>query len=199
MSHIPKNVIIASLMNSSIPLGNRSPKIVNAVVEISKETHNKYEYDEKLDTIKLDRVLHSPMHYPIDYGFLPETRSKDGDHLDVMIITNSPVFTGCLIEVRPIGALIMSDDKGDDEKILAVPLKNPNFDQVQNLRDVEPHLLREIVHFFTEYKRLENKNVKIGDWLSRIQAYKIIKDSYKVFKEEEDQKKVELSASHILE
>jgi len=184
-------------MNSAISLGNKFPKIVNAIVEIIKETHNKYEYDEKLDIIKLDRVLHSPMHYPVDYGFLPQTRSKDGDHLDVMIITNSPVFTGCLIEVRPIGALIMSDEKGDDEKILAVPLKNPNYDHIQNLKDVEPHFLRELVHFFTEYKRLENKNVTVGDWLNRAESYKIIKDSYKVYQKEEAQKKVELSASHI--
>jgi len=186
-------------MNSAISLGTKSPQIVNAIVEIAKETHNKYEYDEKLDIIKLDRVLHSPMHYPVDYGFLPQTRSKDGDHLDVMIITNSPVFTGCLIEVRPVGVLIMSDESGDDEKILAVPLKNPNYDHIKTLKDVEPHFLKELVHFFTEYKRLEDKGVIVKGWLGRNEAYKIIKDSYKVFKEEEYQKKVELSASHIHE
>jgi len=186
-------------MNSAISIGNKFPQIVNSIVEIAKETHNKYEYDEELDIIKLDRVLHSPMHYPVDYGFIPQTRSKDGDHLDVMIITNSPVFTGCLIEVRPIGVLIMNDESGDDEKILAVPLKNPNYDHIKNLKDVEPHFLKELVHFFTEYKRLENKNVSVKGWLNRTEAYKIIKDSFKVYQEEDRLKQVELSAAHIQE
>jgi len=186
-------------MYSNISLGLKSPQVINAVVEITKETHNKYEYDEKLDIIKLDRVLHSPMHYPVDYGFIPETRSKDGDHLDVMIITNSPVFTGCLIEVRPIGILIMSDENGDDEKVLAVPDKNPNYDHVKNLKDVEPHFLKELVHFFSEYKRLENKSVTVKGWLNRSEAYKIIKESNKVYLTEEHHKNIQLSASHILE
>ena len=186
-------------MNTAISLGDKSPKIINAIVEIAKETHNKYEYDESLDIIKLDRVLHSPMHYPVDYGFIPQTRSKDGDHLDVMIITNSPVFTGCLIEVRPVGVLIMSDENGDDEKILAVPLKNPNYDHIKTLKDVESHFLLELVHFFSEYKRLENKNVTVKGWLNRSEAYKIIKESNKVYQAEEHQKQTELFSAHILE
>ena len=186
-------------MNSAINLGHKAPQVINTIVEIAKETHNKYEYDEELDIIKLDRVLHSPMHYPVDYGFIPETRSKDGDHLDVMIITNSPVFTGCLIEVRPIGVLIMSDESGDDEKILAVPLKNPNYDHIKTLNDVESHFLKELVHFFTEYKRLENKDVSVKGWLGRADAYKIIKESNKVYKEEQKLKQTELSAAHIQE
>ena len=186
-------------MNSFITLGDKAPKVINAIVEIVKQTSNKYEYDEQLDIIKLDRVLHSPMFYPVDYGFIPETRSKDGDHLDVMIITNSPVFTGCLIEVRPIGILIMSDENGDDEKVLAVPLKNPNYDHVKNLKDVEPHFLKELVHFFSEYKRLENKNVTVKGWLNRTETYKIIRESNKVYLNEEHQKNIELSAAHILE
>lgn len=184
---------------SDISVGDHSPQIVNAIVEIPKETHNKYEYDEKLDIIKIDRVLHSPMHYPVDYGFIPQTRSKDGDHLDVMIITNSPIFTGCLIKVRPIGVLIMSDEKGDDEKILSVPLKNPSYDHVKSLKDVEDHFLKELVHFFSEYKRLENKSVTVKGWLNRTEAYKIIKESTKVYQQEEHQKSIQFSASHILE
>ena len=184
-------------MNSSIHIGHQSPQIINAIVEIAKETHNKYEYDEELDIIKLDRVLHSPMHYPVDYGFIPETRSKDGDHLDVMIITNSPVFTGCLIEVRPIGVLVMTDEAGDDEKILAVPLKNPNYDHIKSLKDVEPHFLKELTHFFTEYKRLENKDVTVKDWMGKTEAYKIIRQSIKVYKQEQKEKNQELSSRHI--
>ena len=174
---------------SHISIGEKSPKIVNAIVEIPKDTHNKYEYDENLDIIKLDRVLHSPMHYPVDYGFIPQTRSKDGDHLDIMIITDSPVFTGCLVEARPIGVLIMSDEKGEDEKILAVADKNPIYDHIQKLSDVDPHFLRELVHFFSEYKRLENsKDAVVQGWLNRTQAYKIINQSSKVYQHEEHQK-----------
>ncbi len=176
-------------MMSDIPIGDNSPKIINVIVEIPKDTHNKYEYDENLHIIKLDRTLHSPMHYPVDYGFVPQTKSKDGDHLDIMIITNYPVFPGCLVEVRPIGVLIMSDEKGEDEKILAVPSKNPNYDHIQKLSDVDEHFLKELVHFFSEYKRLEsNKEVKVKGWLNRTQAYKIIKQSFKAYQTEKSAK-----------
>lgn len=180
-------------MISTINIGENSPKVVNAIVEIAKKTSNKYEYDEKLDIIKLDRVLHSPMYYPVDYGFIPETRSKDGDHLDVMIITDAPVFTGCLLEIRPIGAIIMKDEAGDDEKILAVPVKNPNYDHIQKLSDISNHFLDELVHFFSEYKRLEkNKDVIVGGWLDRKEAYKIIQASNKIYKVEQKQKNCEM-------
>jgi len=181
-------------MNSFITLGEKSPKVVNAIVEIVKQTSNKYEYDEKLDIIKLDRVLHSPMYYPVDYGFIPETRSKDGDHLDVMIMTDSPVFTGCLLEVRPVGVLIMSDEHGVDEKILAVPLKNPNYNHIEKLLDVSDHFLKELVHFFTEYKRLENnKDVDVKGWLNRKEAYDIIRESNQVYKIEQKKKQLEMA------
>lgn len=184
-------------MNSLITLGDKSPKVVNAIVEIAKQTSNKYEYDEHLDIIKLDRVLHSPMYYPVDYGFIPETRSKDGDHLDVMIMTDSPVFTGCLLEVRPLGVLIMSDEHGDDEKILAVPLRNPVYDQVQKLSDVPEHFLKELIHFFSEYKRLENKDIDVNvkGWLNRKAAYDIIREANQVYKAEQKQKQFEMAAA----
>ncbi|MFA7301257.1 MAG: inorganic diphosphatase [Candidatus Shapirobacteria bacterium] len=165
-------------MFNHILIGKSAPKIVNAIVEIPKNTHNKYEYDEKLGVIKLDRVLHSPFHYPFDYGFIPETRSPDGDHLDVLIITDSPVFPGCLLEVKVIGAMLMSDDKGMDEKILAVPVGNPIYKHYKNLSHVSPHLLREIEHFFSDYKFLEDKEPSsIKGWVDRTEAYKIIKEA----------------------
>ena len=181
-------------MYSHITVGDQSPKTVNAIVEIPKQTSNKYEYDEKLDIIKLDRVLHSPMFYPVDYGFIPDTRSKDGDHLDVMIMTTSPVFTGCLLEVRPIGVLIMTDESGDDEKILAVPLKSPIHDEIQKLSDVPEHFLKELVHFFSEYKRLENgKDVTVKGWLNRKAAYDIIRESNQIYKIEQKKKQLEMA------
>lgn len=172
-------------MFEDIQIGTDSPKTVNAIIEIPKDTYNKYEYDEKLGIIRLDRVLYSPMHYPVDYGFIPETRSDDGDHLDVMVITNAPVFVGCLLEVRPLGVLLMEDNKGVDEKILAVPLKNPIYDKYRKLSDVSPHFLKEIEHFFAEYKHLENcKDATIRGWGNRLTAYKIIRESQKTYQRE---------------
>ncbi len=169
-----------------IKIGKKAPKLVNVIIEIPKDSHNKYEYDEELDLIKLDRVLHSPMFYPADYGFIPETRSDDGDHLDVLVLTNAPVFPGCLLEVRPIGALIMSDENGRDEKILAVPARNPNYHHIKKLHDIPAHMLEEIEHFFAEYKFLEKKEkgVKINGWIGRVETYKLIKSAYKKFQDE---------------
>jgi inorganic pyrophosphatase len=164
-----------------IPIGDKFPEVVNAIIEVPQGGHNKYEYDEKLGVIKLDRVLHSPLHYPFDYGFIPETRSDDGDHLDVMVYTNAPMFPGCLIEVRPVAIMYMSDEHGVDEKILAVPLNNPNFSHITRMRDVPPHSLKEIEHFFREYKRLENKEVQVDGWDLRKQAYRVIKSANKKY------------------
>lgn len=150
-----------------LPIGDNVPDVVNAVVEVPKGSHNKYEFDEKLGVIKLDRVLYSPVHFPLDYGFIPETRSADGDHLDVLIIGSDPVFPGCLVEVRPLGFLQMIDSGEEDLKILAVQTKNPRFDTIKDMKDVEttqPHLLKEIVHFFQVYKDLQGKKVEIVGW-----------------------------------
>jgi inorganic pyrophosphatase len=173
-------------MISNIKIGVKSPKIVNVIIEIPAETHNKYEYDEELDIIKLDRVLHSPVHYPFDYGFIPETRCDDGDHLDIMVVTNSPTFPGCLLEARILGALLMSDEHGGDEKILAVPVHNPYFSHMKSIKDISPHLLDEILHFWSSYKFLEKKDkpVKLKGWVGRLDAYKIIKNSLKAFQTE---------------
>ena len=120
-----------------LPIGENAPDVVNAVVEIPQGSQNKYEFDEVLGVIKLDRVLYSPVHYPLDYGFIPETRSPDGDHLDVLIIGNGPVFPGCMVEVRPLGLLKMIDDGDEDFKILGVQVKNPRLTSLHDLKDIE--------------------------------------------------------------
>lgn len=168
-------------MFDHISIGDLFPEVVRAIIEIPCNTFNKYEYDEDMGIIKLDRVLHSPMHYPVDYGFIPETRSEDGDHLDIMIMTKSPVFTGCLLDARPLGVLIMKDECGRDEKILAVPKNDPYYNHIRRLSHVSPHLLLELEHFFTQYKHLEGKKAKVEGWQNRSVAYKIIKDSFKVY------------------
>ena len=138
-----------------IPTGSAPPGIVNAIIEIPTNERNKYELDKELGIFRLDRVLHSAVHYPGDYGFLPRTLGDDGDPLDVLVLTTIPVFTGCLIECRPIGLFHLVDRGRADEKVLAVPVSDPYADGIHELGDVRQHTLREIEHFFQVYKDLE--------------------------------------------
>lgn len=138
--------------------------IVDAFIEIPTGSQNKYEYDETRGAFVLDRVLFSPMHYPTEYGYLPETLALDGDPLDILVITSFPTFPGCVIESRVVGVLIMSDDKGQDEKLLAVPTSDPRFKDVTSLEHIPEHKLKEIAHFFQVYKDLENKTTQIEGW-----------------------------------
>src|SRR5215217_901254 len=124
--------------------GNDDVASILAFIEIPRGSRNKYEYDESTGRFILDRVLYSSVHYPTDYGFIPETLADDGDALDALVIVNEPTFSGCLIPARPIGMLDMRDDKGEDEKILAVPLGDPRFEGVETLSDISAHWLREI-------------------------------------------------------
>jgi inorganic pyrophosphatase len=147
-----------------LPIGDRSPEVFRAVIEIPKDGTNKFEYDKELHVFKLDRNLHSPVHYPGDYGFIPSTLSDDGDPLDVLVLVPGPSFPGCVQEVRPIGLLEMLDQGVLDEKVLAVGKNNPRYTNVWNYTDIYPHMLREITHFFSIYKDLEGKRVEIKGW-----------------------------------
>jgi len=138
--------------------------IVEVVVEIPKYSHNKYEYDPQRGMFRLDRPLYSPVHYPGDYGFIPDTLAEDGDPLDVLIITDHPTFPGCLVEARVIGALVMRDEKGEDTKILAVVHNDPRTRQIHDLADVPEHVRREIEYFFAIYKDLEGKPTAVSGW-----------------------------------
>lgn len=162
----------------TLPIGARVPEIVNAVVEIPRGQANKYEYDRVLHVFRLDRTLYSPVHFPGDYGFLPSTLSPDGDGLDVLILVNEPSFPGCLIEVRPIGLLLMTDQGAADEKVLAVATSNPHYRDVHSYTEVYPHILREIEHFFSIYKDLENKRTKVIEWRDAPQAQVAINESH---------------------
>ncbi len=170
-----------------VPIGDKAPNIINAIIEIPARSSMKYEYDEALDVIKLDRVLHSPMFYPADYGFVPETRADDGDHLDVLVLISQPTFPGCMLEVRPIGVLDMEDEEGRDWKILAVSTKDPRFKDVNNISDVDSHLMDEIQHFFEQYKHLENKWATVKGWGDVDEAHKRIKESQERFRQEQNQ------------
>lgn len=165
----------------SLGIGEKYPKVLNAVIEISKGGHNKYEVDPATGFIKLDRVLHSPLFYPVDYGFIAETLAPDGDHLDVLVVTDSPVMPGCVVEVRPLGILRLTDGGEQDDKLVAVQANNPHFHHKQELSDLAPHLLDEIVHFFEEYKKLENKQVEVTGYAPLAEAEQFIRETHQAF------------------
>ena len=168
----------------TIPLGDKAPEAINVVVEIPRGSHHKYEYDEELDEIKLDRVLHSAVFYPTDYGFIPHTRSEDGDHLDVLVLITEPVFSGCVLTVRPIGVLDMEDNAGQDWKIVAVADKDPRLKTINDITGVDEHYKKEIVEFFETYKHLEDKWAKVKGWLGKEEAYRILKEAQERFAKE---------------
>ena len=136
----------------------------DVLIEIPKGSRNKYEYDFELKKIRYDRMLFSSMMYPADYGFIPETLALDGDPLDVLVLVTEPTFPGCVMEVKPIGVFHMADDKGPDEKVICVPVSDPIWNKLNDLSDMNPHLLKEIEHFFQVYKDLENKQVDVEGW-----------------------------------
>lgn len=154
--------------------GPHPPKSVNAVIEIPKGGRNKYEYDPESGLFKLDRVLYSAVHYPAAYGFIPGTRAKDGDPVDILVMTSEPTFTGCLVEARPVGLFRMRDEAGDDEKILAVTAIDPHYDEIIEITQVSGHFLREVEHFFRIYKELEGKSVETLGWYGREAAEEVI-------------------------
>jgi inorganic pyrophosphatase len=160
-----------------LPPGSRVPYIVDAVVEIPKNTRNKVEYDHEQEVFRVDRVLYAPVRYPGDYGFIPSTLSPDGDALDVLVLVTDPTFTGCVIEVRPIGLLEMTDEAGGDEKVLAVPQTDPRFEEILDLPDLPQHLLREAHYFFDIYKELEGKETAVLGWHGVQRAHDVICDA----------------------
>ncbi|MCR5863302.1 inorganic diphosphatase [Flavobacterium sp. J372] len=146
----------------------------DVLIEIPKGSRNKYEYDFRLKKIRYDRMLFSSMMYPADYGFIPETLALDGDPLDVLVLVTEPTFPGCVMEVKPIGVFHMADEKGPDEKIVCVPVSDPVWNKLQDLSDMNPHLLKEIEHFFQVYKDLEQKKVDVEGWGDVNEAHAII-------------------------
>jgi inorganic pyrophosphatase len=151
---------------------------INVLIEIPKGSRNKYEFDKDTNQIMLDRVLHSAVHYPADYGFVPNTLYDDGDPLDVMVITRFPTVPGCVVPSRPIGVLMMDDTGDSDEKIIAVPEKDPYHEKWNNINDVPAALKNEIEEFFKTYKNLEKgKSVDIKGWEDKNKAEEIIQKS----------------------
>jgi inorganic pyrophosphatase len=152
-------------------------QVVTVVVEIPKGSRNKYEFDPELGAIVLDRLLFTSMVYPADYGFIDATLGEDGDPLDALVFVGEPTFPGCRIRARPVGLFLMRDEKGPDEKILCVPLRDPLWSQVRELSDLNPNLLAEVEHFFQVYKDLERKEVATGGFRGREEALRVIAEA----------------------
>src|SRR5258708_20830155 len=157
------------------------PGLVEVVVEIPRGSRNKYEFDKERGVLVLDRVLYSSVHYPTDYGFIPGTLAQDGDALDALVVVDEPTFPGCHIMARPIGVLDMRDEKGPDQKILAVPIVDPRCSRIHDLNDIDPHWLREIENFFQTYKALEDKWTDVVGWENAAAAAKAIREARALF------------------
>lgn len=147
---------------------------VETFIEIPKGSNNKYEWDKELNRPRLDRVLYSPMFYPADYGYVDQTLEEDGDPIDVLVMVTNPTIPGCVVDTRIVGVLAMADDKGVDNKLLGVPVKDPRFKQINDLADVPAHILKEIEHFFKVYKDLEGKKTEIEGWGDKAKAAEIL-------------------------
>jgi inorganic pyrophosphatase len=151
---------------------------LTCLVEIPRGSRNKYEYDEERQVIRLDRRLFSSVVYPADYGFLEQTLTAEGRHLDALVLVNEPTFPGCRVDVRAIGLFRMRDEMGIDDKVLCVPLRDPDWDAVAELDDVSRLLREEIAHFFTIYKDLEPDRITaIEGWAGRADAEAEIEDA----------------------
>jgi inorganic pyrophosphatase len=164
-------------------MGEKSPEIFNVIIEIPKGSKNKYEIDKETGMIALDRAMHTSQDYPFDYGFVPQSHWEDGDPLDVVLLTTFPLFPGVLVKARAVGVARMIDDGESDAKIIAVPVKDPRFDEIQDLKDVNPHLIKEIEHFFITYKLLQKKTVEINGFGDKAEALEVILKSKDLYKE----------------
>ncbi|MCZ8326277.1 MAG: inorganic diphosphatase [Sphingomonadaceae bacterium] len=161
-----------------IPAGDNPPEELNVLIEVPIGGEPvKYEFDKASGALFVDRILHTPMRYPANYGFVPHTMGEDGDPLDALVIARSPIMAGAVIKVRPVGVLLMEDDKGGDEKLVCVPLDStfPYYREVVGHDDLPPIVTQQIEHFFQHYKDLEpGKWVKIKGWGDAAEAKRLI-------------------------
>lgn len=163
--------------------GEATPQEVSVIVEIPKGSQNKYEYDKKNGVFALDRVLFSPIHYPGDYGIIPQTLAEDGDPLDALVLVSYPTYPGILIKARPIGMLRMLDNGEADNKILCVPVDDIRMEHITNVSDIQKPVREEIAHFFEVYKQLEGKEVRLGGWEEVDEAHQVILQSIAAYNE----------------
>lgn len=166
-----------------VSLGDNVPEEINVIIEIPKGSSNKYEIDKETGLIKLDRANYSAAPYPVDYGFAPQTFWDDGDALDVIILASFPIPTGILVKVRPVALMEMTDTGESDFKVIGVPVKDKRWEDVQDLKDLNKHHLKEIQHFFETYKQLKGDEVIVHGFKGKVEALEAIKKSISLYKE----------------
>ena len=159
------------------------PEDFTAVIEISKGSRCKYELDKKSGMLLLDRVLYTATHYPANYGFIPRTYADDGDPLDVLVLCSEQIIPMTLVRVYPIGAMRMIDSGKLDDKIIAVPFSDPTYRGIRSIDELPPHIFDEIMHFFTVYKQLENKQTAVKSLFNYDEAIEIIKNAIKSYED----------------
>ena len=169
--------------------GKKLPKEINVIIEIPKGSKNKYEIDKETGLIALDRAMHTAQDYPFDYGFVPQTYWDDGDALDVIVLTTYPLAPGILVNARPVAIMGMIDGGDADDKIIAVPVDDPRWDDVKDLKNINKHTLKEIEHFFSTYKKIQKKEVSVTGFKGRADAFEAVKRSIKLYKEKFGDKK----------
>jgi inorganic pyrophosphatase len=163
--------------------GDNAPKIVNALIEIPQGSKTKYEIDKKTGLLKLDRVIYSSFHYPVNYGFIPQTLGKDGDPLDILVMCSEAIQPLCLVEAYVIGNMQMIDTGMIDDKIIAVAVQDPGVNYITNLSEVPQHFFTVLKNYFEQYKVLENKKVEINDFQEKETAFEIINESIDFYKQ----------------
>lgn len=156
---------------------------MNVIIEIPKFSKNKYEIDKETGLIALDRVMHTAQDYPFDYGFVPQTLFDDGDALDVVLLTTYPLAPGILVKARPVAIMEMIDGGDRDDKVIAVPVDDPRFDEIKDVTDLNKHFVKETAHFFETYKKVQNKEVSVGAWSNAAAAKVAFTKSCEMYKE----------------
>ncbi len=167
-----------------ISAGKDAPNEITVIIEINKGSLNKYELDKETGLIMLDRVSHTAQTFPFDYGFVPQSHWHDGDPLDVILLTTAPLIPGILVHARPVAVIDMIDSGDSDAKIIAVPVGDPRFAHVKDLPDVNPHFVKEVVHFYENYKKLQNKVVTISGVRDVKAAREVINEGLALYKKE---------------
>ena len=165
-----------------VETGDQAPRIVNAVIEIPHGSRAKYEIDKPSGLLRLDRVIYSSFYYPTNYGFIPQTYGDDKDPLDILVLSSLSIQPLCLVTAKVIGVMQMIDQGDADDKIIAVAAHDPSINYINNIEELPKHFFGELRHFFEEYKRLENKTVKVEEFQDKTVALKIIEDAIAAYK-----------------
>lgn len=166
-----------------VSYGEKAPIIVNAMVEIPEGSRAKYEIDKKTGLLKLDRVIYSSFHYPMNYGFIPQTLGYDNDPLDILVLCSQSIQSLCLVQATVIGNMQMIDSGEKDDKIIAVATKDPSVNHITSIDELPKHFISELKNYFEQYKVLENKQVQIEEFQSKEIAYQIINEAIELYKQ----------------